>query len=246
MNLKDEICVVTGAANGIGLEIVRELVAAGAKVSMCDIDAGALSEAAKELPQEQILTVKADVGSEEDVRRLADQTESAWGPISVWINNAGIARHRRITEYTKDEIDLMMKVNVMGTILGCQAALRKMVPHKRGHILNVISTASLRGIPTESVYCATKFAVRGFTQGLQEEASPYGVRVTAILPGGVNTAFWDGARHGETMPLEKFLSAKHIAKATRAVIEMDDYCVTREIVLRSLDDTDFAYSEEKA
>jgi len=87
----------------------------------------------------------------------------------------------------------MLAVNLKGTILGSQAALRVMIPHKRGHIINVISTASLRGIPSETVYCAAKWGVRGFTQGLQEEAAAHRIRVTAVLPGGVATEFWDGA-----------------------------------------------------
>jgi NAD(P)-dependent dehydrogenase (short-subunit alcohol dehydrogenase family) len=244
MNISGQVCVVTGAASGIGLAIVRELVAAKAKVAMCDVDSRSLAAASATLPHDQVLIVKADVSSKEQIEHLVQETESRLGPISVWVNNAGVARHKWITEYTVEEIDWMMDINVKGTILGCQAALRTMATQRRGHILNIVSTASLRGIPTESVYCATKFAVRGFTQGLQEEAGPYGVRVTAILPGGVNTAFWDAARD-ELPPVERFLSPEHVAKAVRSVIEMDDFCVTRELVLRSLHDADFTLAEKK-
>jgi short-subunit dehydrogenase len=133
----------------------------------------------------------------------------------------------------------MLDVNLKGTILGSQAALRHMKQQRRGHIINVISTASLRGIPSETVYCAAKWGVRGFTQGLQEEAAPANVRVTAVLPGGVATDFWADASERQA-PMEKFLSPQQVADGILRVIEMDDFCCTREIVLRSIQDSDFS------
>jgi short-subunit dehydrogenase len=114
-----------------------------------------------------------------------------------------------------------------------------MIPQKRGHIINVISTASLRGIPSETVYCAAKWGVRGFTQGLQEEAAAHRIRVTAVLPGGVATEFWSGASERQA-PMEKFLTPQQVADAMVKVLEMDDFCVARELVLRSIEDSDFS------
>jgi len=138
---------------------------------------------------------------------LAGEAERRLGPIDGWINNAGLARHRAIADYSEDEIDSMLAVNLKGTILGSQAALRTMAPRRRGHIVNIISTAALRGIPSETVYCATKWGVRGFTQGLREEAAPSNIRVSAVLPGGVDTAFWQHALPGQVMPLDTFGTA---------------------------------------
>ena len=235
MNLSEANCVITGAARGIGLALAQALTAKGARVVLADVDGEALSKLA--LPNS--ITVACDVTKAAEMERLAAEAEQAFGPISVWINNAGLARHRWIKDYSEADIDLMLDVNLKGTILGSQAALRHMMPHKRGHILNVISTASLRGIPSETVYCAAKWGVRGFTQGLSEEASPHRVRVTAVLPGGVATEFWSGASERQA-PLEKFLTPAQVAEAMIKVIELDDYCVTREIVLRSMDDSDFS------
>lgn len=235
MHLQDQPCVITGAARGIGLAIAEALSKQGARVTLADVDAAALS--AVKLPNSK--GIVCDVTKASDVERLATEAEAAFGPIAVWINNAGLARHRWIPDYTETEIDLMLAVNLKGTILGSQSALRRMIPQKRGHIINIISTASLRGVPSETVYCAAKWGVRGFTQGLQEEAAPHRVRVTAVLPGGVATEFWTGASERQA-PLEKFLSPAQIADAVVKVIEMDDYCVARELVLRSLDDSDFS------
>ena len=234
MILKGEVCVVTGGAKGIGLAIVNALLARGAMVVAVDLDTSGMGDLASDC-----LAVQADVTKPADMERVVEETQRRFGGLSVWVNNAGLARHRWITDYTEADIDLMLDVNLKGTILGSQAALRCMKAERRGHIINVISTASLRGIPSESVYCAAKWGVRGFTQGLQEEAAAYRVRVTAVLPGGVATDFWTDASQRQA-PLEKFLTPEHIAQAIVNVLEMEDFCVAREIVLRSLDDSDFS------
>lgn len=238
MKLEDQTCVITGAARGIGLALAHALVAGGARVVLADIDAAALQQAAAQIPG-RVLAVTTDVASAASVEALATQAEQAFGPVAVWINNAGLARHRWIPDYSEAEIDLMLAVNLKGTILGSQSALRRMIPHKRGHIINIISTASLRGIPSETVYCAAKWGVRGFTQGLQEEAAAHRIRVTAVLPGGVATDFWAGASERQA-PLEKFLTPQQVADAVVKTLEMDDTCVTRELVLRSIEDSDFS------
>ena len=234
MNLQDQVCVITGAARGIGLALAHMLSAKGARVVLADVDAAALEVVS--VPNAK--AVVCDITKASEVGHLAAET-SALGPVAVWVNNAGLARHRWIPDYTEAEIDLMLAVNLKGTILGSQSALRAMIPQKRGHIINVISTASLRGIPSETVYCAAKWGVRGFTQGLQEEAAAHRIRVTAVLPGGVATEFWNGASERQA-PMEKFLTPQQVADAIVRVIEMDDHCVTRELVLRSIEDSDFS------
>lgn len=239
MELTGKTCVVTGAARGIGLALCRTLLEKGAQVVLADVDAAALEAAAASLGPGPVLPVVCDVTRADSVAALGRRVFETYGSIEVWINNAGLARHRWITDYAEAEIDLMLAVNLKGTILGSQEALRRMIPEKRGHIVNIISTASLRGIPSETVYCAAKWGVRGFTQGLQEEAGAHGIRVTALLPGGVDTAFWDDAS-AKQAPVEKFLTPAQVADATVRLLEMDDWCVPRELVLRAIADTDFS------
>jgi len=232
MNLTNQVCAVTGGAKGIGLATVQALLARGARVALLDLENVTLDHP-------HVLSIRCDVSRAADVQSAVNQITEQLGPIDIWVNNAGLARHRWIPDYTEEEIDLMLAVNLKGTILGSQAALKAMIPHKRGHIINVISTASLRGIPSETVYCAAKWGVRGFTQGLAEEAAAHRIRVTAILPGGVDTAFWDDASQRQA-PKQLFLKPEHIANGIVSCIEMDDFCVPRELVLRSLDDSDFS------
>ena len=232
MNLTNQVCAVTGGAKGIGLATAQALLARGARVALLDLENVTFDHP-------HVLSIRCDVSRAADVKSAVDQITEQLGPIDVWVNNAGLARHRWIPDYTEEEIDLMLAVNLKGTILGSQAALKAMIPHKRGHIINVISTASLRGIPSETVYCAAKWGVRGFTQGLAEEAAAHRIRVTAILPGGVDTAFWDDASQRQA-PKQLFLKPEHIANGIVSCLEMDDFCVPRELVLRSLDDSDFS------
>lgn len=239
MNLAAQTAVITGAAQGIGLATAHALLERGMNLVLADINEGALQAAISGLDPARALPQVCDVSSAASVQQLVTATEARFGSISVWINNAGLARHRCIPDYTEAEIDLMLAVNLKGTILGSQAALRAMIPQRQGHILNVISTASLRGIPSETVYCAAKWGVRGFTQGLAEEAAPHRIRVTALLPGGVDTAFWDDASE-RPAPKQRFLKPEHVARAISACLELDDFAVPRELVLRSLDDADFS------
>lgn len=239
MNLTHQICAITGAAKGIGLATASALLERGAHVALLDNDEAALGAAVAALGGEHITAVTCDVTKLADVQRAVEQITQKEGPLAVWVNNAGLARHRWIPDYTEQEIDLVLNVNLKGAIFGSQAALKAMIPQKRGHIINVISTASLRGIPSETVYCAAKWGVRGFTQGLAEEAAPHRIRVTAILPGGVDTSFWTEASSREA-PTQLFLKPEHIAAGIVSCLEMDDFCVPRELVLRSLDDSDFS------
>jgi len=236
-------CVVTGAARGIGLEISRALLARHAKVVLGDSDNAALERSITSLGTAAAVGVQADVTSAADMALLAEKARSHAGPVRLWINNAGLARHRSIQEYTPEEIDLTLDVNLKGTILGSQAALRAMRPHACGHIINIVSTASLRSIPGETVYCAAKWGVRGFTQGLREEAAALGIRVTALLPGGVDTSFWNDASE-RSMPVEDFLTARQVASAVVALAQMDESVVPQELVLRALKDRDFAQANQ--
>jgi NAD(P)-dependent dehydrogenase (short-subunit alcohol dehydrogenase family) len=240
MQMREAVCVVTGAARGIGLAIAQGLLASGARVALSDVNVTALAATVAGLRSDDAVGFPANVTSMRDMVALVEQTESVFGPLTVWINNAGFARHRQIVDYSEQEIDAMIAVNLKGTIAGSQAALRAMSERSRGHIINIISTAGLRGIPNETVYCAAKWGARGFTQGLREEAAPLGIRVTALLPGGVDTSFWADAAPERAMPVQNFLRAKQVADAVVTLVAMEDSVVPQELVLRALQDRDFA------
>lgn len=239
MKISDSVTVITGAARGIGFALARALTDEGGRVVMLDCEAGPLAEAAARLPQDRAIAQVADVRRRGELDETAARALREFGALDAWINNAGLARHRPVLDYREEDLDLMMDVNLKGAVLGCQAALAVMAPRGRGRIVNLISTASLRGIPTESFYCATKWGLRGFTQALAEEAAPFGIAVSAVLPGGVDTAFWDDAVD-RAMPVADFLTPEQVAGAILSILRQDENCVTRELVVRSLADRDFA------
>jgi NADP-dependent 3-hydroxy acid dehydrogenase YdfG len=240
MNLAQSTCVVTGAARGIGRALAEALIAEGARVVLSDRDEATLSATLSELSSPQAAAVPADVTSSDAMAELAAEAQRTFGPVDLWVNNAGLARHRRIVDYSEAEIDLMLAVNLKGVIVGSQAALRVMAPRRRGYIVNIASTAALRGVPTETVYCAAKWGVRGFTQGLREEAAAADVRVTAVLPGGVDTPFWKDAVSDRSMDTRNFLTAADVADAIVGLARMDDRIVPQELVLRAMHDRDFS------
>lgn len=240
MPLVATVIVITGAARGIGRALAEACLDAGARVVLNDVDEPALEATVSRLGTPDAVAMPADVSSLAAMHRLAQATEQQVGPIDVWINNAGLARHRPIVDYSEADIDRMLAVNLKGTIAGSQAALAAMAPRRRGHIVNILSTAALRGIPTETVYSAAKWGARGFTQGLREEAAPLNIRVTAVLPGGVDTTFWAAAAPDRRMPVDRFLSPTQVAAAVCALLQLDADVVPQELVLRGMHDYDFA------
>lgn len=244
MPLSESVIVITGAARGIGRAIAQRLNQAGVRLVASDVDADALGAAATDWAPGRFRLVVGDVADPAHHAALVAEALTAFRRLDAWVNNAGLARHRAIVDYAEAEIDRMLAVNLKGTILGSQAALRHLSAAGSGHIVNLVSTAALRGIPTESVYCAAKWGVRGFTQALAEEAAHFGVKVTAVLPGGVDTAFWQHAVDRD-MPVDDFLRPDDVARAVVSLLEQDPHCVTREIVLRSIADRDFAMRPDK-
>ena len=243
--IKKNSVVITGGARGIGLEIGKSLAKHGHVIFLVDSNSDSLEAAkASSLESEPIYFLKADVRNFEQLQGVAREVLSQTGKLDCWINNAGLARHQTIKEITNEALELVLDVNLKGTINGCRAAFEEMSKKKSGRIINIISTASLRGIPNESVYCSAKWGVRGFTQALQEEAAPFGVGVSSILPGGVKTPFWADARESNT-DMDAFLDPKSIADAVIFCMNQPSSVVARELVIRSISDNDFSYSDSE-
>ncbi|MFB4169999.1 SDR family NAD(P)-dependent oxidoreductase [Virgibacillus sp. JSM 102003] len=116
------------------------------------------------------------------------------GELNVFINNAGIGIFGQVEDYSIDDIETTLDTNVKGTILTVQSALPQ-IRASNGRILTIISTAGLRGKVNESIYCASKFAVKGFTESLQKEWENTSISITAVYMGGMNTPFWDNSTH---------------------------------------------------
>jgi len=230
------VALVTGAANGIGAAIARGLAADGVRVIAVDVDPGVHSVAADVGGR----AVVADLADTAALEGLVDDVVGRESRIDVLVNNAGLARHNPIANVTTADIDLMWAVNARAVMVLARDAYRAMRAQGGGQIVNIVSTAGLQGGPGEAVYCATKFAVRGFTQGLAEEGRLDNVRVHGIYPAGVNTAFWaDATASGPGVDQTKvFLDPDDVAAAVRYVVGLPDGTHVPELVLRATLDAD--------
>lgn len=180
--LKGKICLVTGAANGIGRATTELLSAEGARLVLCDKDATALEKA----PEGLRLVV--DVSSRVDVDRLFEAVRQQFGRLDVLIHCAGIYRVTALPEVTEDEWDLVLNVNLRSSFLLTQSAIALMVEHHDGRVVLFGSFAARTGGLRAGVhYAASKAGIEGVTRNLAQYAGPLGVRVNCIHPGFTDT-----------------------------------------------------------
>jgi NAD(P)-dependent dehydrogenase (short-subunit alcohol dehydrogenase family) len=177
--------VVTGAANGIGREVARLAVGAGFEVVAVDRDEGALVDAVSVIGG-SLEAVVGDVGEWDTHVRAAERAEAA-APLRGWVNNAGIEVVGSAHEVTPADIDSGLRVLQLGAMYGCAAAVRSMMQHGRGSIVNVSSIQGIAAFPRAFVYQAAKAAVIMISRGVAVDYGALGIRCNAVCPGTVET-----------------------------------------------------------
>jgi NAD(P)-dependent dehydrogenase (short-subunit alcohol dehydrogenase family) len=193
--LEGAVAIVTGAAGGIGGEVVAELRAAGANVVAEDID-----PAVEQLADDATATVCGDAARADTARVAVALALERFGRLDVVVNNAGRFLLKPIVETTDDEWDGLMTTNVRSVFVHCREALPQLIERGGGAIVNVSSISGVVGLPAQGAYCATKGAIVQITRQLAIEHAADGVRVNAIAPGAVDTAFVDAALAGAPDP----------------------------------------------
>ena len=184
--LAGKVAIVTGGAQGQGAEIVRAFVAEGAKVAIADIAEEAGELLAKELGDSTYF-VKHDVGDGQSWTTLVAELNERFGPVSVLVNNAGILRFGEIEKISMEDVELLMRVNQMGTFLGMRAVVPTMKANGGGSIVNASSVEGLAGMGSVAVYCGTKWAIRGMTKAASHELARKQIRVNSVHPGMIDT-----------------------------------------------------------
>ncbi len=184
----DKVVVLSGAASGIGRATALRLAGEGARLALCDVQADALEATAKEVRERgaECLVDCCDVGDEAAVRRFVAQAVAQMGRLDALCNVAGILRFDHTHELALADWERVMRVNLTGTFLMCREALPHLV-EARGAVVNMASSAAMRGHPWTAAYSASKGGVVSFTRGLAIEYGKQGLRANAVCPGGVET-----------------------------------------------------------
>ena len=193
-SVRGKVAVVTGAGSGIGRAVAIELSKRGALVSGCDVDEPGLKETAT-LCTGELHTAVVDMGSRDAVLDYASEVVAHFGQVNQVYNNAGIAFARSVLESEWADYERVLRVNLEGVIHGTQAFLPHLIASGDGHVINVSSLNGYLAQPGMSHYCASKFAVRGFTESLRTEMllERHPVQVSVVHPGGVATSIADNA-----------------------------------------------------
>ncbi|MBM4761236.1 SDR family oxidoreductase [Bacillus sp. B15-48] len=189
--MNEKVVVITGAGSGLGASLAKKYSELGSHVCLLGRTRTNLERTAQTLVNGYSI-YELDVTSKSEVDIVFQSIKENAGPIDLLINNAGLGVFDLAENIGEEAIHQMIDINLKGTIFCTQAVLPDMKERNQGKIANVISTAGIEGKVTESVYCASKFGVRGFTESLLVELKDSAVQVYAAYMGGMRTAFWDG------------------------------------------------------
>jgi len=190
-NVKNKVIVITGGSTGIGKEVAALFSRKGAITIALSRNMEKLKKAKEELQKEGLnLNIYAcDVSKDEEVKSVISVIIETYGAIDILINNAGLGYKVPVEDMTVEQFDEMMNTNIKGVFLMTRCVLPHMKKRKKGYIINISSGAGRNGIANMSGYCASKFALMGFTESVALEAKPFNVRVSVLCPGSTSSEF---------------------------------------------------------
>lgn len=195
MKLKDKVAIVTGGGTGIGKAISFTFAEEGAAIVIAARNFPRIEETAAYLKSKgnRTMAIQTDIADHEQVKRMVAQVISEFGQIDILVNNAaqGTFNNANVADMGLDEWHKSLTINLTGTMMCTQEALKYMIPRGKGNIVNISSVAGISGVPRESPYSVTKWGVIGFTETLAIEVGKYGIRVNSISPGATRTQEFD-------------------------------------------------------
>jgi 3-oxoacyl-[acyl-carrier protein] reductase len=227
MNLQKATALISGGSSGIGLAIAKALIDAGSRVAITGRDEKRLYKAAEML---NAVPIRADVTNESDVVRTYREVLQAFGHLDILVNNAGSGVFKKLVDMDRTSFEAVFATNVTGAMLMGREAARHFIQQNRGNIINVCSTASLRGAANGTAYYASKFALRGMTECWRAELRQYNIRVFLLNPSEVLTSFAAAAGIEQKENLTK-LRGEDIAHMVKAMLEMEDRGFTPELTI---------------
>lgn len=246
MNVAGEVAVITGGASGIGRGTALALARRGADIVLADIHAERLAGVSREIRQlgRRVLAVQCDVSLDADVARLAERTEAEMGPAGLVMNNAGVVLRGALEEIQLEDWRWCFGINVFGVIRGIHAFLPGMIARRHGWIINTGSVAGLVALTGEgAAYVASKFAVVGLSEALALYCRQFGIGVSLLCPGGVNTNLAETGRSIGMTP-EREVSETRMAQTIQGGEELQPEFVG-ELVASAVEEETFLILPEE-
>ncbi|MFL9836323.1 3-ketoacyl-ACP reductase [Flavobacterium sp. ST-75] len=221
-NLKEKNALITGAGKGIGKAVALALAAEGVNVALLARTKTDLEQVAKEIEPYGVKTivVTADIADIESVNQAVNTVLAEFKTIDILINNAGIGKFGKFLDLTPEDFENIIKVNLFGIYYATRAVLPGMIEQQGGDIINISSTAGLKGAAMTSAYSASKFAVMGLTESLMQEVRKHNIRVTALTPSTVATDMAIDLNLTDGNP-EKVMQAEDIAEVIVAQLKLN-------------------------
>ncbi|HVB73031.1 MAG TPA: SDR family oxidoreductase [Ktedonobacteraceae bacterium] len=235
--LTGQVVLITGASSGIGLAIARSFLNEGADIVVVARRSERLQALADEAQKNgrRCVLVVGDVREEETARHAVQTALQQLGQLDILVNNAGMGRYADLIGTSAADYDAMMDTNMRSTFLFTRHVVPVLLERGRGTIITIASMAGVMGFAGEAVYCATKFAQVGFTQALDRELRPHGLKVGVVCPGGVKTEFAIGTgRTEEGVAASGMLEAEDVAAATLLIATQPEHARITEIRMRPM------------
>lgn len=240
MRVKDKVAIVTGASVGIGRHIAETLAQEGAKVVVTDIkeDEGKQVVDTIKSNNGEAIFIYHDVSNEEDWQYVTNQTKKTYEKIDILVNNAGVYIAKPISDTTVDDWDFLMDINVKGTFLGMKFILPFMRNQKSGSVINLSSVAGLTGAINQSLYSASKGAVRLMTKSIAAETGQDNIRVNSVHPGLIDTEM------GESVVDERGITFDDFAEGTLLKRAGRTKDIAQVVLYLASDESDYVTAQE--
>ena len=225
IDLKGKVVLITGASSGFGMDAARLFAYEGCSVVLAARRIDRLQELAASIQAQggEAFAVPVDVADREEIEIMVDTVLDIYDRIDILFNNAGFGRLAWLENMSAErDIEMQIAVNLLGVIQVSHAVLPGMLKRRSGHIINMSSVAGWIAPPTYTVYSASKYGVRGFTDALRREVQPFGVDVSGIYPGPAKTEFGEhtGDHPMRTSPLRRYFHSMTSEEVAERVVEL--------------------------
>lgn len=222
-DLSKKVIVIAGASSGLGKELALLLHKKGSELFL-------LSRSIRRtrFPKDKITTITCDVTDVASIESAFNQVDKITTKIDVLINTAGVGLEERLERSSSEKIQQIIDTNLTGAILVVKEGYERMLRSQTGHIIIVSSTSGKKARPLETIYCASKWGLAGFSESLRLEAKDHGIRVTSVYPGGMKTSFYD---HNPEKDTSQFMDPKYVADQILCLLKSDPSITPSELVI---------------